>query len=125
LNLALLLVWSAQIDPLGRPFQQVLPNWDLALQTCVCIDAWVTKLQGQNLHAWSGQVLTKVNPNCGWQTCVSDVLPGCNGWGRTKIVRMSADNVFYLNLGLLTGVLAAALVVYTQFVIKPILRRYA
>ncbi len=37
LNLALLLVWSAQIDPLGRPFQQVLPNWDLALQTCVCI----------------------------------------------------------------------------------------
>ena len=37
---------------------------------------------------------------------------------------MSSDNVFYMNLGMLTGVLAAALVVYTQFVIKPILRRY-
>lgn len=38
---------------------------------------------------------------------------------------MAQDSAFYLNLGLITSVLAVALVVYTQLVIKPVLKRYA
>ena len=38
---------------------------------------------------------------------------------------MPSDGLFYTNLGLLTGVLAVALLLYTQFVIKPVLKRYA
>lgn len=37
---------------------------------------------------------------------------------------MAQDAAFYMNLGLLTFLLAVALIVYTRVVIKPVLERY-
>ena len=37
---------------------------------------------------------------------------------------MSADGIFFVNLTTLTGILTLALVMYTKFVIKPLLKRY-
>ena len=41
-----------------------------------------------------------------------------------EALSMAQDAPFYLNLGLLTLLLAVALVVYTRVVIKPTLKRY-